>query len=135
MCLEMLSLKVLVTKVRIMLSVIDPYILLGIGIVLIGFEAVITSFILIWFGIGFVLTALISYFYGFDDGMWQLAIASLISILLLVILRKRTFKKFLNSDEKITDNFLKLTAQIFGFITFFLIMKVLLVAPQHLIQQ
>lgn len=93
-------------RVRIMLSVIDPYILLGIGVILIGFEAVITSFILIWFGIGFILTALISYLYGFDDGIWQLAIASLLSILLLVILRKKTFKKFLSSKEKINDDFL-----------------------------
>ncbi|MAD41068.1 MAG: nodulation efficiency protein D [Arcobacter sp.] len=89
-----------------MLSVIDPYILLGIGVVLIAFEAIITSFILIWFGIGFVLTAFISYLYPFEDGIWQLAIASFISILLLLLLRKRTFKKFLSSNEKITDNFL-----------------------------
>ena len=102
----MLSLKVLVTKVKIMLSVIDPYILLGIGVVLIAFEAVVTSFILIWFGIGFMLTAFISYIYPFDDGIWQLAIASFISILLLLLLRKRTFKKFLSSNEEITDNFL-----------------------------
>jgi len=102
----MLFSKVHLTKVKTMLSVIDPYILLGIGVVLIAFESIITSFILIWFGIGFVLTALISYLYGFDDGIWQLAIASFISILLLVILRKRTFKKFLSSNEKITDNFL-----------------------------
>jgi membrane protein implicated in regulation of membrane protease activity len=100
------SLKVRVTKVKIMLSVIDPYILLGIGVVLIALEAVVTSFILIWFGIGFVLTAFISYAYPFNDGLWQLAIASFISILLLLLLRKRTFKKFLSSDEKITDNFL-----------------------------
>lgn len=89
-----------------MLSVIDPYILLGIGIVLIALEAVITSFILIWFGIGFMLTALISYFYGFDDGIWQLAIASFISLLLLAILRKKIFKNFLNPEKEINDNFL-----------------------------
>lgn len=100
------SLKVQVTKVKTMLNVIGPYILLGIGVVLIAFEAVITSFILIWFGIGFILTAFISYLYPFNDGIWQLSIASFISIILLVLLRKRTFKKFLSSNEKITDNFL-----------------------------
>ena len=89
-----------------MLSVIDPYILLGIGIVLIALEAVITSFILIWFGIGFMLTALISYFYTFDDGIWQIAIASFISLLLLAILRKKIFKNFLNPEKEINDNFL-----------------------------
>ena len=104
-----------------MFSVIDPYILLGIGVVLIAFEAIITSFILIWFGIGFVLTALISYFYPFDDGLWQLAIVSFISILLLVILRKKTFKKFLSSSEKITNEFLieKVIGQIKNEIVFY----------------
>jgi membrane protein implicated in regulation of membrane protease activity len=89
-----------------MLSVIDPYILLGIGVILIAFEAIIASFILIWFGIGFILTGLISYGYSFDDGIWQLALASVISLLLLALLRKKAFEKFLKSDEKISDNFL-----------------------------
>lgn len=89
-----------------MLSVIDPYILLGIGVVLIALEAVITSFILIWFGIGFMLTALISYFYPFNDGIWQLAIASFISLLLLLILRKKVFESFLKPEKEINDNFL-----------------------------
>ena len=89
-----------------MLSVIDPYILLGIGVVLIALEAIITSFILIWFGIGFMLTALISYFYPFNDGIWQLAIASFISLLLLLILRKKVFESFLKPEKEINDNFL-----------------------------
>jgi len=102
----MLFSKVLVTKVKIMLSIFDPYVLLGIGVILIAFEAIITSFILIWFGIGFIITALISYVYVFNDGVWQLAVASFISVLLLVLLRKKAFEKFLQSDEKISDNFL-----------------------------
>lgn len=93
-------------EIKIMLSVIDPYILLAIGVVLIAFEAIITSFILIWFGVGFLITALISVFYNFNDGMWQLAIASFLSILLLMLLRKKAFDKFFNSNEQINDNFL-----------------------------
>ena len=89
-----------------MLSIFDPYVLLGIGVILIAFEAIITSFILIWFGIGFIITALISYIYVFNDGVWQLAIASFISVLLLALLRKKAFEKFLQSDEEISDNFL-----------------------------
>jgi len=89
-----------------MLNVIDPYILLGIGVILIAFESIITSFILIWFGIGFVLTAFISYVYTFEDGIWQIALASFISLVLLFLLRKKTFKKFLKSEEDISDNFL-----------------------------
>lgn len=89
-----------------MLNVMDPYILLGIGVVLVALEAVIASFILIWFGIGFILTALISIFYNYSDGVWQLATASIISLLLILILRKKALEKFLASKEEITDNFL-----------------------------
>ena len=89
-----------------MLSVIDPYILLGIGIMLIAFEAIITSFILIWFGLGFMITAFISYVYPFNDGVWQLALASFISLLLLFLLRKKTFEKFLTPEDAISDDFL-----------------------------
>jgi len=93
------------TQTIMLLDVINPYILLGIGVVLIGLEAVIASFILIWFGIGFVLTAIFSMFYPFSDGVWQLAVVSIISLLLIVILRKKALEKFLNSKEEISDSF------------------------------
>jgi membrane protein implicated in regulation of membrane protease activity len=89
----------------IILSMIDPYILLAIGIALIAFEAIITSFILIWFGVGFVITAAISYIYPFTDGIWQLATASMISLVFLFLLRKKVLEKFLNSKRNISDDF------------------------------
>ncbi len=91
--------------VQIILNVIDPYILLAIGVALIAFEAVIASFILIWFGIGFVVTAGISYFYPFSDGIWQVATASIISLLLIFLLRKKVLESFLKSKKDISDNF------------------------------
>lgn len=90
----------------IVFNVINPYILLGIGVILLGLEAVISSFILIWFGIGFIITAAISYFYPYSDGIWQLATASIISLVLLILLRKRVLESFLDSQKEITDNFL-----------------------------
>lgn len=89
----------------IILNVIDPYILLAIGVALIAFEAIITSFILIWFGIGFIITAIISYLYIFPNGIWQIAIASLSSLFLLYLLRKKTLESFLESKRNISDNF------------------------------
>ena len=89
----------------IILSMIDPYILLAIGIALIAFEAIIASFILIWFGVGFVITAAISYIYPFTDGIWQIAIASIISLVFLFLLRKKALEKFLNSKRNISDDF------------------------------
>uniref|UniRef100_UPI0040473264 NfeD family protein n=1 Tax=Aliarcobacter sp. TaxID=2321116 RepID=UPI0040473264 len=91
---------------QIILSVIDPYILLAIGVALVAFEAVIASFILIWFGIGFIITAGISLFYGFSDGIWQIAVASLISLFFIFILRKKALESFLKSKRDISDDFL-----------------------------
>ena len=88
-----------------MLSVFDIYVLLAIGVVLIALEAVVTSFILIWFGLAFILTAIISNFYNYTDGIWQLATVSLISVVLLFFLRKKILDKFLNSKVKISDSF------------------------------
>jgi membrane protein implicated in regulation of membrane protease activity len=92
--------------IQTILDVIDPFILLAIGIALIAFEAVIASFILIWFGVGFVVIAIISSMYMFSDGIWQIAAASIISLLLLFLLRKKVLEKFLNSRKDISDDFL-----------------------------
>ena len=92
--------------IQTILDVIDPFILLAIGIALIAFEALIASFILIWFGVGFVLTAIISSMYMFSDGIWQIAAASIISLFLLFLLRKKVLEKFLNSRKDISDDFL-----------------------------
>ena len=90
---------------QIILDVLDPYILLAIGVALIAFEAVIASFVLIWFGLGFILTALISYVYIFSDGLWQIAIASIFSLILLLLFRKKALESFLKSKKDISDNF------------------------------
>ena len=81
--------------IQTILDVIDPFILLAIGIALIAFEALIASFILIWFGVGFVVIAIVSSMYMFSDGIWQIAAASIISLLLLFLLRKKVLEKFL----------------------------------------
>lgn len=90
-----------------LLEVINPYILLGIGVVLIGLEAIIASFILIWFGLGFIITALLSMFIEFSDGIWQLGVVAVISLVFIVLLRKKFLEKFLASQEDISDNFLE----------------------------
>lgn len=94
------------TQTIMFLDLINPYILLGIGIVLIGLEALIASFILIWFGLGFLITAFISMGYEFSDGVWQLACVAIISLFFIIILRKKVLEKFLDSKEEINDNFL-----------------------------
>ncbi len=97
---------VIVIQSLIMFEVIDSYVLLGIGVVLIGLEAIITSFVLVWFGFGFLITALITVLYNFPNGTWQLAIVGVVSLFFIVILRKKVLRKFLASQEDISDNFL-----------------------------
>ncbi len=89
-----------------LLDVINPYVLLGIGLIFIAFEAIITSFILIWFGFGFVLTSFISFAYDYTDGLWQLGTVAFISLLFVLLLRKKALEKFLKSEEEVNDNFL-----------------------------
>lgn len=84
---------------------IEPYILLSIGITLIALEAVIASFIVIWFGFGFVLVAFISFFYVYSNVIWQLATVSIFSMILIFAFRNKFMKKFLESKVKVSDDF------------------------------
>lgn len=92
-------------ETQIMLSLFDPYILLAIGILFIAFEAILGSFVIIWFGIGFGITAFISNFYTFPDGIWQLATVSFISIILLLVFRKKVLETIFKSKTEISDDF------------------------------
>lgn len=89
-----------------MLSAVDPYILLAIGVALVALEALIASFILIWFGISFIIVAIISYFLVFSGAVWQLATVSLISIILILVLRKKVVEIFLKSKVEVSDDYL-----------------------------
>ena len=89
-----------------MLSAVDPYILLAIGVALVALEALIASFILIWFGISFIIVAVISYFVVFSGAVWQLATVSLISIILILVLRKKVIEIFLKSKVEVSDDYL-----------------------------
>ena len=92
-------------ETQIILDISQPYILLAIGITLIALETFIGSFIVIWFGLGFIITAGISYFYEFSDGIWEIATVSVISLLLILFLRKKFTKIFMKSDINVSDDF------------------------------
>ena len=55
--------------------------LLALGIILIGLEALTFTFLLFFLGIGFVIVSAISYFLVFDNGLWQIALAFIFSII------------------------------------------------------
>jgi membrane protein implicated in regulation of membrane protease activity len=87
------------------MEVIDWSYLLAIGIVMIGLEAMIFSFFLVWLGVGFVIVAGLSYFGLFESGTAQIATAVSIGLVLVFVLRKWSMnmvnKTEDDSEEKI----------------------------------
>ena len=87
------------------MEVLDWAYLLAFGIILIGLEALIFSFFLIWIGIGFVVVSAMTYFGFFESGTAQIAVAVSIGLVLLIALRKWSMnlinKTQDNTEEKI----------------------------------
>ena len=75
------------------MEAIEAYYLLAIGILLIGLEALTFSFILFFFGLGFLVVSFISYFYVFENGIAQIALAFIIALVLAFSLRNYLLKK------------------------------------------
>ncbi len=90
----------------LILSPFTPWVLIGVGIAFIAFEIIVTSFVIIWFGLGLICTGLLTYMITFDDGMWQLALSSLIAIVMMYLLRTKVINNFINSKETIDEDFL-----------------------------
>ena len=84
------------------MEVIDWAYLLAFGIVLIGLEALIFSFVLLWIGIGFIVVALLTYMGLFDSGYVQIAVAVSIGLVLVLALRKWSMK-LINKSEDDTE--------------------------------
>lgn len=82
-----------------MIETISPSYLLAIGILLIGLEALTFSFVLFFVGIGFVVVSGISMFYEFDNGMIQIAVASVIALVSALSLRGYMLEKLSSPSE------------------------------------
>lgn len=76
--------------------------LVAIGIVLIGIEALIFSFVLLWIGIGFLVVAVLSFFMLFESGYAQIAVAVSIGLFLVLLLRKWSMT-LVNKSEDDTE--------------------------------
>jgi len=84
------------------MEAIDWAYLLALGIVLIGLEALIFSFVLLWIGIGFIVVAFLSYVELFDSGYAQVAVAVSIGLVLVLALRKWSMN-LINKSEDDTE--------------------------------
>ena len=83
----------------------SAWIFVALGIIFIIAEVLFMDFTLIFFGIGFLLIGVLSFFINFS---WQiqLLLAAVLSVVLLVALKKRIKAKFFRPKEKLEDNFL-----------------------------
>lgn len=86
-------------------SAMEFYTLIALGILLLAFEVFVTSFVIVWFALGFILVGFISLFYGFENILWQLILISVLSMFLLILFRKKALKRFSKSEKDISDNF------------------------------
>jgi len=88
------------------LNTISPIGLIAIGIFLIAVEAMTFSFVLFWFGVASVIVGVVSFFFKFSDGLWQLADIGMVALLMLFLLRAKALEKFQKpKDGEIKDNF------------------------------
>ena len=83
----------------------SAWIFIALGIIFIIAEVLFMDFTLIFFGIGFLSVGILSFFIGLS---WQIQLlsAAVLSIVLLVMLKKRIKTAFFKSKEKLEDNFL-----------------------------
>jgi len=70
------------------MEMIDAGYLLAFGILLIGFEAIIPSFVTVWLGLGFLIVSGLTYFGLFENGIVQIASSITIGFVLALVLRK-----------------------------------------------
>ena len=86
-----------------MIETISASYLLALGILLIGLEAITFSFILFFFGVGFVVVGGVSYIYVFDNGLVQIAIAFVIALVLAFLFREYLLKKLSKPSEEVEE--------------------------------
>ncbi len=87
--------------------VITPEILLGIGVALIALEIFMFSFYFMWLGLGFLIVGVLSYFYPFENGFIQLALSSVLGVVMLLLFKEKFQEYIFKNTPKSKDEFLE----------------------------
>lgn len=82
-----------------LLALIPNWILISLGVVLIGMEVFLGVFVLLWFGLGFVIVGMLGFFTDFVYGEYQLIFAFAIGIALLAAFRRRVMERFPAAEQ------------------------------------
>lgn len=83
----------------------SPMILIVIGTILIIFELLFLHFVLMFFGIGFLITGVVGFFVEFSWEV-QILLAFTLSIILLFMLKKTIQQSFIKGSDTINQDFL-----------------------------
>jgi len=70
------------------IDVIPAWIMVTIGLGLLGIELLIGSFVILFFGIGFILIGVVGFFWQWPSGEIQILVGMLLSVFLTFVLRK-----------------------------------------------
>ncbi|MGP1561325.1 MAG: NfeD family protein [Helicobacteraceae bacterium] len=97
-----------------MTPVLEPFsglVLSAIGLAFLALEVFFASFYLLWFGFGFLAVAALSAGVAFGDGMYQIALATVLAVVLLLAFAKRLRALLKKSEKEIRDDFLNETGK------------------------
>ncbi|PSM51864.1 nodulation efficiency protein D (NfeD) [Campylobacter blaseri] len=83
---------------------LDPINLFIIAAICLAFELMIANFILIFFGLGFFIVGILSFFIKIS-WEWQMLIAFVLSLVLMFVLKKPFKRWFHRYSEEIKDNY------------------------------
>ncbi|MSN96571.1 NfeD family protein [Campylobacter sp. FMV-PI01] len=84
---------------------IDPLIMLSIGAALCVLELFLMNFVLLFFGLGFIIIGALNFIIDFE-WQWQILASFLLSFVLLFSFKKPLNRLFHKSSDKYKDNFL-----------------------------
>ena len=75
------------------MEIISASYLIAIGILLIGLEALMFSFVFFFIGVGFIIVGIVSNVYVFDNAIVQIAVAFVIALVSAYLFRKNLLER------------------------------------------
>lgn len=84
---------------------IPPYLVLAFGVLLVVAELLVGSFFILFFGLGFLVVGILCFFVNFS---WyvQILLASILSFIFLIVLKRPIKERFYASKNEVKDDFL-----------------------------
>jgi len=89
------------------MQTLSVQVLLGLGVAFMALEIFLMTFYVIWIGLGLIVVGVISFFYSFSNGYFQLALGTLIGVILLFLFKDIVKKMLFKTTPHTKDEFLE----------------------------